>query len=209
MLIVMDKDATDAQIQAVVAKIESLGFEAQPMPGGERVAIAILRNPGPVDPALFVDMPGVIQAIPVSRPYKLVSREMNREDTVIHLPGLNLGRGRHWHVAGLRRAGRFAGRLWAVCGFPDNGERRADEDDHEGDDCGDGEDALPHEDFSRGLFGVGVALGLACICRQFRFAVFERLFFRVVFGAHRESSFPLRGKCLAAFLIGSGLWFVR
>jgi hypothetical protein len=73
MLIVMDKDATDAQIQAVVAKIQSLNFEAQPMPGGERVAIAILRNPGPVDSALFVDMPGVIQAIPVSRPYKLVS----------------------------------------------------------------------------------------------------------------------------------------
>ena len=97
MLIVMDKDATDAQIQAVVAKIESLGFEAQPMPGGERVAIAILRNPGPVDPALFVDMPGVIQAIPVSRPYKLVSREMKREDTVIHLPGLDLGR-RHFVV---------------------------------------------------------------------------------------------------------------
>jgi 3-deoxy-7-phosphoheptulonate synthase len=97
MLIVMDKDATDAQIQAVVAKIESLGYEAQPMPGGERVAIAILRNPGPVDSALFVDMPGVIQAIPVSRPYKLVSREMKREDTIIHLPGLDLGR-RHFVV---------------------------------------------------------------------------------------------------------------
>jgi 3-deoxy-7-phosphoheptulonate synthase len=97
MLIVMDKDATDAQIRAVVAKIESLGFEAQPMPGGARVAIAILRNPGPVDPGLFVDMSGVIQAIPVSRPYKLVSREMQREDTIIHLPGLDLGR-RHFVV---------------------------------------------------------------------------------------------------------------
>src|SRR4030042_12027 len=40
MLIVMDKDATDAHIRAVVAKIESLGFEAQPMPGGARVATA-------------------------------------------------------------------------------------------------------------------------------------------------------------------------
>ena len=83
-----------------MAKIESLGFEAQPMPGGERVAIAILRNPGPVDPALFVDMPGVIQAIPVSRPYKLVSREMKREDTVIHLPGLDLGRRNFVVIAG-------------------------------------------------------------------------------------------------------------
>ena len=100
MLIVMDKDATDVQIQAVVAKIETLGFEAEPMPGGERVAIAILRNPGPVDPALFVDMAGVIQAIPVSRPYKLVSREMKREDTIIHFPGFDLGRNHFAVIAG-------------------------------------------------------------------------------------------------------------
>jgi 3-deoxy-7-phosphoheptulonate synthase len=100
MLIVMDKDASEAQIQGVVAKIESLGFEAQPMPGGERVAVAVLRNPGPVDPAHFVDLPGVIQAIPVSRPYKLVSREMKREDTIIHLPGLDVGRGHFVVIAG-------------------------------------------------------------------------------------------------------------
>jgi 3-deoxy-7-phosphoheptulonate synthase len=100
MLIVMDKDATEAQIQGVVAKIVSLGFEAQPMPGGERVAVAVLRNPGPVDPSHFVDMPGVIQAIPVSRPYKLVSREMKREDTIIHLPGLDVGRGHFVVIAG-------------------------------------------------------------------------------------------------------------
>jgi 3-deoxy-7-phosphoheptulonate synthase len=100
MLIVMDKDATEAQIRAVVAKVVSLGYEAQPMPGGERVAVAVLRNPGPVDSAHFVDMPGVIQAIPVSRPYKLVSREMKREDTVIRFPGLELGRGHFVVIAG-------------------------------------------------------------------------------------------------------------
>jgi 3-deoxy-7-phosphoheptulonate synthase len=100
MLIVMDKDATQPQIEAVVAKIGALGFTAQTIPGGERVAIGILRNPGPVDPALFVDLPGVIQAIPVSRPYKLVSREMKREDTVIHLPDLKLGRGHFVVMAG-------------------------------------------------------------------------------------------------------------
>ncbi|MDD2902635.1 MAG: 3-deoxy-7-phosphoheptulonate synthase [Syntrophales bacterium] len=100
MLIVMDKDATSAQIEAVAAKIEALGYVAQPMPGGERTAIGILRNPGPVDPALFMDLPGVIQAIPVSRPYKLVSREMQREDTIISLPGLELGRDRFVVMAG-------------------------------------------------------------------------------------------------------------
>jgi 3-deoxy-7-phosphoheptulonate synthase len=100
MLVVMDKDAGPDQIAAVVDKIEALGFVAQPMPGGERVAIGILRNPGPVDPGLFMDMPGVKQAIPVSRPYKLVSREMKREDTIIHLPNLELGRGRFVVMAG-------------------------------------------------------------------------------------------------------------
>jgi 3-deoxy-7-phosphoheptulonate synthase len=100
MLIVMDKDATPPQIDAVVAKIEGLGYEAQPIPGGERVAIGILRNPRPVDPSLFLDMPGVIQAIPVSRPYKLVSREMKREDTIIRLPGVELGRGHFVTMAG-------------------------------------------------------------------------------------------------------------
>ncbi|MBM4285248.1 MAG: 3-deoxy-7-phosphoheptulonate synthase [Deltaproteobacteria bacterium] len=100
MLIVMDKDATPAQIDAVVQKIEALGYLAQPIPGGERVAIGILRNPGPVDPALFLDMPGVTQAIPVSKPYKLVSREMQRHDTVIRLPGLEIGRGSFVVMAG-------------------------------------------------------------------------------------------------------------
>jgi 3-deoxy-7-phosphoheptulonate synthase len=101
MLIVMDKDASPEQIQAVSAKIEALGFAAQPIPGGERVAIGILRNPGPLDPALFLDMPGVTQAIPVSKAYKLVSREMKREDTVITFAnGLTLGHGRFVVMAG-------------------------------------------------------------------------------------------------------------
>ncbi len=101
MLIVMDKDASPDQIQAVVGKIEALGFAAQPIPGGERVAIGILRNPRPLDPALFLDMPGVTQAIPVSKPYKLVSREMKREDTVITFEnGLKLGHGRFVVMAG-------------------------------------------------------------------------------------------------------------
>ena len=101
MLIVMDKDATPEQIQRVVDKIEALGCQAQPIPGGERVAIGILRNPGPVDPALFIDMPGVVQAIPVSRPYKLVSREWQRHDTVINLSsGLKLGHGYFVVMAG-------------------------------------------------------------------------------------------------------------
>jgi len=85
MLIVMDNHATQEQINNVTHKIEEMGWEAKPIPGGERVAIGVLRNTGAVDPAIFIDMPGVRDAIPVSKPYKLVSREMHRENKKIIL----------------------------------------------------------------------------------------------------------------------------
>ncbi len=44
------------------------------MPGAERTAIGITGNHGPVPAAEFEDLSGVAEAIPVSKPYKLVSR---------------------------------------------------------------------------------------------------------------------------------------
>jgi len=85
MLIVMDKGATAEDLAAVVERIKKYGWEAKPIPGGERTAIGVLRNKGPIDPGLFLDMPGVRDVIPVSKPYKLVSREMHPEDTVVEL----------------------------------------------------------------------------------------------------------------------------
>ncbi len=85
MLIVMDKAASPEELAAVVERIEKYGWQAKPIPGGERTAIGVLRNKGPVDPALFLDMPGVRDVIPVSKPYKLVSREMHPENTIVEL----------------------------------------------------------------------------------------------------------------------------
>ncbi len=85
MLIVMSKGATAEEIEVVIKRIEAHGWQAKPIPGGERTAIGILRNHGPVDGAMFLGMPGVRDAIPVSKPYKLVSREMKRENTTISL----------------------------------------------------------------------------------------------------------------------------
>ena len=85
MLIVMHKDATQEDINRVIETIEDHGWEAKPIPGGDRVAIGVLRNQGAVDPAIFLGMPGVRDAISVSKPYKLVSREMHPEDTRISL----------------------------------------------------------------------------------------------------------------------------
>jgi len=85
MLIVMHKEASDQDLNRVISRIEDHGWEAKPIPGGERTAIGVLRNQGPIEPGLFLDLPGVRDVIPVSKPYKLVSREMRPENTVVRL----------------------------------------------------------------------------------------------------------------------------
>lgn len=91
MLVVMDKNATEQQIQAVVAVIERNGYTARPIPGGDRVSIGVLNNPGPVDPALFIGLPGVKEAVPITKPYKLVSRESKSGDTVVEVGRVAIG----------------------------------------------------------------------------------------------------------------------
>lgn len=92
MLIVMSQSATSAQIDAVCERVSSLGLTPRPMPGGERTAVGVLGNKGPVDPGPFHGMPGVLQAIAVSASYKLVSREWQPEPTQIRLEtGVTIG----------------------------------------------------------------------------------------------------------------------
>jgi len=91
MLVVMKPHATEAEVAAVVEKIRSLGLSAHPIPGAQRVAIGITGNKGGLDPGQFETMPGVADAIRVSQPFKLVSREVKEEDTVIDVGGVPLG----------------------------------------------------------------------------------------------------------------------
>jgi 3-deoxy-7-phosphoheptulonate synthase len=91
MLIVMKADATQEQIARVVEVIHQLGFKAYVMPGATRTAIGITGNQGPIDPAHFEYLPGVAEAIRVTKPYKLVSRELKREDTLIDVGEVQIG----------------------------------------------------------------------------------------------------------------------
>jgi len=100
MLIVMEKGATAEQIAKVVQVIESKGMTARPIPGGDRVSIGILNNKGPVDHAIFMGLSGVKEAIPVTRPYKLVSREVKPEDTLIRVGPVTIGNGHLTLMAG-------------------------------------------------------------------------------------------------------------
>ena len=93
MLIVMRAHANEQDISRVCARIESLGFRAHVMPGAQRTAVGITGNNGPVDRAEFEDLPGVAEAIPVSKAYKLVSREVKPDNTVVTVAGVEVGGG--------------------------------------------------------------------------------------------------------------------
>jgi 3-deoxy-7-phosphoheptulonate synthase len=91
MLVVMRQNAEPSDVEAVVEKIRSLGLTPHAIPGAQRVAIGITGNKGGLDPSLFEGMPGVGEAIRVSQPFKLVSREVKPEDTVIDVGGALIG----------------------------------------------------------------------------------------------------------------------
>ena len=91
MLIVMKPDATEAQVEEVLQVIRSLGYKPHPMPGATRTAIGITGNPGAIDPGHFENLSGVAEAIRVSKPYKLVSRDLKHEDTVVRVGDADIG----------------------------------------------------------------------------------------------------------------------
>jgi 3-deoxy-7-phosphoheptulonate synthase len=86
MLIVMQSHATDEQVRAVCDRIEALGLKAHAIPGSGRTAIGITGNSGAIDLGVLESMPGVIECIPVTKPYKLVSRDVKEEDSIIKIP---------------------------------------------------------------------------------------------------------------------------
>lgn len=92
MLVMMKAHATPEEIRDVCRKIESMGYKAHPIPGSTRVAIGITGNQGPLEAAAFESLPGVGECVPVSKPYKLVSRDLKEDTTVIDLgDGVRIG----------------------------------------------------------------------------------------------------------------------
>ena len=87
MLVVMQAHASEEQVRAVCQKIEALGYRAHSIPGAERTAIGITGNKGEVEAGTLEEMSGVQEVIRVTKPYKLVSRDLKSENTVVRFAG--------------------------------------------------------------------------------------------------------------------------
>jgi 3-deoxy-7-phosphoheptulonate synthase len=100
MLVVMKNDATEAQVQAIIREIESMGYRGVPMPGAQRTAVCIVGNTGPVDDSRLLIMDGVKETIRVTKQYKLVSRETQPQPSVITVGNIKIGAGKPVVMAG-------------------------------------------------------------------------------------------------------------
>lgn len=100
MLIVMKPDAAADQISRVVETIEKLGYKAHSLEGAGRTAVGITGNRGSVDPVHFENLPGVSEVIRVTKPYKLISRELKPERSAVKVGNAFIGDGSLAMIAG-------------------------------------------------------------------------------------------------------------
>src|SRR5205823_7394154 len=100
MLVVMHSHATENEVARVLEAIKRMDLTPHPMPGATRTAIGITGNIGAVDPRTLEVLPGVMELIRVTKPYKLASREMHPDDTYVRLPQTTIGPGTFTLIAG-------------------------------------------------------------------------------------------------------------
>ena len=83
MLVIMDNQATEEQCNGVEDAIRALGFEPVSVPGAGRTAVCVTGNNDRVSAPMLERLPGVLQVIHVTQPYKLVSREVRGSSTKV------------------------------------------------------------------------------------------------------------------------------
>ncbi|HIE16785.1 MAG TPA: 3-deoxy-7-phosphoheptulonate synthase [Dehalococcoidia bacterium] len=91
MIVVMKVDSNEQEIASVVARIESVGLKAHLSRGVERTIVGVVGQVFPELRDMLELLPGVDEVIPVSKPYKLCSREFHPQDTTIKVGGFTIG----------------------------------------------------------------------------------------------------------------------
>lgn len=91
MLIIMRTDATQEQVAQVIERVEANGLQPHLSRGSERTLVGAIGDGRPVNKDQFLLLDGVDHIVPISRPYKLASREFSPENSVFPLDGVGMG----------------------------------------------------------------------------------------------------------------------
>jgi 3-deoxy-7-phosphoheptulonate synthase len=100
MIIVVRPDATDAQIQHIVDRVQELGFQPHYSRGQHRTIIGVIGDENKLQTEVFGAIPGVEQVLAIMKPFKLASRELHAEDTVVQVGVVKIGGGSLAMIAG-------------------------------------------------------------------------------------------------------------
>ena len=100
MIVVMRKDSTKAQLESIQKRIESHGLQAHPSEGIERTVVGVMGQTFLELKDELEQLPGVLEVVPISKPYKLSSREFKQEDTVVRVGKAAIGSGEMVVMAG-------------------------------------------------------------------------------------------------------------
>ena len=91
MIIVMKHQASTAEVEQVLARVKRLGYKAHLSQGEERTVIGVIGDDRPIDPGNFAPLEGVERVLPVLKPFKLASRVMHPQDSLVNVDGLTVG----------------------------------------------------------------------------------------------------------------------
>ncbi len=92
MLVVMQPNASDADVQRVCDEIVRQGFKPMPMPGSTRMAIGLLGDDSQIDWGHIEGLPSVSSVLIVQKPYRQAAREWKNESTIVEIaPGVRVG----------------------------------------------------------------------------------------------------------------------
>lgn len=91
MMIIMQTQATEVELAGAIALVENNGLRAHIVRGAERNVIGVVGDIRRIDREVVALLPGVDHVMPISRPYKLASREFQRENTVFNVNGVKVG----------------------------------------------------------------------------------------------------------------------
>ena len=100
MILVLKPDASEEQIDHILERVKSLGFDAHPSRGTYRTIIGLIGDETKLVEAPLRALPGVADVIPIMQPYKLASRDAHTEPSVVEVGKVKVGGGNLAMIAG-------------------------------------------------------------------------------------------------------------
>jgi 3-deoxy-7-phosphoheptulonate synthase len=100
MIVNMSPDATEEQIEHVIARVKECGYQAHVIRGAQRTVIGAVGSGRRGELEALQAAPGVEALVPISQPFKLVGRELRKERTTVNVGGVIIGGDNYVVIAG-------------------------------------------------------------------------------------------------------------